>query len=80
MKFIGGTHHGRDVPIALQVEIYSQRRQWIEVDEHAAPGERARRAERYRVVACRAADGGETRLLAREGLGRRAFESFAQRG
>ena len=78
MKFIGGSHHGRDVPIPLQVAIYSQRRQWVQIDEMIAG--RGAPPERYRVVSFPSPDGGETKLLAREGLSRQAIESFARNG
>jgi hypothetical protein len=78
MKFIGGTQHGRDVPIPLQVAIYSQRRQWVQIDDLLAG--QASGPERYRVVSWPLPDGGEAKLLAREGLSRQAIEAFARQG
>ncbi|HEX5633648.1 MAG TPA: hypothetical protein VFX50_10475 [Gemmatimonadales bacterium] len=87
MKFIGGSHHGRDVPIALQVSIYAQRRQWVQLeqwpDPPALPGmpcdptPRVPETERYRVVPWRTDDGLPTLLLAREGMSRQTIEAFA---
>ncbi|WP_280151936.1 hypothetical protein [Piscinibacter sp. XHJ-5] len=89
MKFVGGTHHGQDVPIALRVVIHATGRRGVEVDHlpaGGAPGGAPRAIlpggscrESYRVVVWREPDGRKTKFLARTGLTHDEIERMATR-
>jgi hypothetical protein len=89
MKFVGGTHHGQNVPIALRVVIHATGRRRVEVDHSAAAGapggppkailHGGSCRESYRVVVWREPDGRRTKFLARSGLAHDEIEQMATR-
>jgi hypothetical protein len=89
MKFVGGTHHGQDVPFALRLAIHATGRRKVEVDRMAAPRAPSGMpyvrlddgpcTESYRVVVWREHSGRKTKFLARTGLTHYEIAQMAMR-
>jgi hypothetical protein len=81
MKFVGGTHHGRDVPFLLRLVLHATRGRRVDVSPwvgwHADADGGPR--ETYRVVVWRGRDRTRNKFLARAGLTHDEIQALAAR-
>jgi hypothetical protein len=89
MKFVGGTHHGCDVPIMLRLVIHATRARRIDVCPRVGWETSLRipsvmpcgndLRETYRVATWRSSDRTRSKFLARAGLTRDEIQALAAR-
>jgi hypothetical protein len=89
MKFVGGTHHGRNVPIMLRLVIHATRAKRVtvhrQVEWHtnlripSVPPSGGGPSETYRVAIWRSSDRRRSKFLARAGLTRDEIRAMAAR-
>ena len=89
MKFVGGTHHGRDVPIMLRLVIHATRAKRVDVCPRVAwhtslripsvPSCGGDPKETYRVAVWLSSDRKRNKFLACAGLTRNELQAMAAR-